>query len=124
MLTDRGQYFLFDLRRLTLAIELPIRKRRSGPRVSPDHLGRFGVSLANNSDARVIETIRRSNHAHLSGKRPVMLEPADPFEVVILALASVVVALTMPGPSLAAVASAALNRGRFMALQVAVRAAA
>ena len=48
-----------------------------------------------------------------------MIDPADPFEVVILALASVVVTLAMPGPSLAAVASAALNRGRFTALQVA-----
>ncbi|WVX51588.1 Threonine efflux protein (plasmid) [Roseobacter fucihabitans] len=48
-----------------------------------------------------------------------MLDPADPFEVVILALASVVVTLAMPGPSLAAVASAALNRGRLAALHVA-----
>ena len=47
------------------------------------------------------------------------LDPADPFEVVILALASVVLTLAMPGPSLAAVASAELNRGRFMALHVA-----
>ena len=48
-----------------------------------------------------------------------MIEPADPFEVVILALASVVVTLAMPGPSLAAVASAALSRGRYIALNVA-----
>lgn len=48
-----------------------------------------------------------------------MLDLADPSEAVILALTSVVVTLAMPGPSLAAVASAALNRGRIMALHVA-----
>jgi len=66
-----------------------------------------------------METTLRSNRPHLSDERPVMLNPADPSEVVILALASVVVTLAMPGPSLAAVASAALNRGRFIALHVA-----
>lgn len=48
-----------------------------------------------------------------------MLDRVDPFEIVILVLTGVVVTLAMPGPSLVAVASAALNRSRSMAMHVA-----